>query len=140
MVNLFAIILRVFHPFPVTQPLALVIYENLLPGTQLVNRLQDLNYRVQTVPDAAMLEKCAQEERPMLVVADLKSNRENISEAISRLKQNPATQHIPVIALAPAADVELQATGRAAGASLVINDAVIVTHLEQFLEQALRVE
>ena len=37
------------------QPLALVLYEKLLPGTQLVNRLQDLNYRVQTVNDAALL-------------------------------------------------------------------------------------
>ena len=38
-----------------TQPLALVVYEKLLPGTQLVNRLQDLHYRVQAVTDADTL-------------------------------------------------------------------------------------
>ena len=43
-----------------TQPLALVLYEKLLPGSQLVNRLQDLNYRVQVIPDA---EKLVREEQ-----------------------------------------------------------------------------
>jgi CheY-like chemotaxis protein len=130
----------VFHALLVTQPLALVIYEKLLPGTQLVNRLQDLNYRVQTVADAATLETCARQEKPMLVMADLESSRQNIPAAISRLKQDPSTQHIPVIAFAPDADLELQEAGRSAGASLVVSESVIVHHLAQFLEQALRVE
>src|SRR5262245_49139849 len=38
-----------------TEPLALVVYEKLLPGSQLVNRLQDLKYRVQTVADPTQL-------------------------------------------------------------------------------------
>jgi hypothetical protein len=32
-----------------TQPPALVCCERLMPGSRLVNKLQDLNYRVQTV-------------------------------------------------------------------------------------------
>src|SRR2546423_14440364 len=43
-----------------TQPLALVFYESLMPGSQVVNRLQDLKYRVQTINDPAMLLDCAQ--------------------------------------------------------------------------------
>src|SRR3989442_450923 len=50
-----------------TQPLALVLYERLLPGTQLVNRLQDLNYRVQTLSDPALLVDCAKQAKPMIV-------------------------------------------------------------------------
>ena len=39
------------------QPLALVFYERLLPGSQVVNRLQDMRYRVQVVGDPAGLVK-----------------------------------------------------------------------------------
>ncbi len=42
------------HVDRMTQPLALVFYEKLMPGSQLVNRLQDLNYRVQAVNDSGV--------------------------------------------------------------------------------------
>ena len=48
----FAICRPLFQASRMTQPLALVLYEKLLPGSQLVNRLQDLNYRVQAIADA----------------------------------------------------------------------------------------
>jgi CheY-like chemotaxis protein len=123
-----------------TQPLALVVYEKLLPGTQLVNRLRDLKYRVQALTDADSLVACAQQERPMLVFADLVSKRNNVCAAIGQLRQNPATQHIPVIAFGPDDAAELQADARAAGAVLVVSEAAILNHLPQCLEQALRVE
>jgi CheY-like chemotaxis protein len=123
-----------------TQPLALVLYEKLLPGSQLVNRLQDLNYRVQTVAEAARLVECAEQARPMLVLADLESSRNDVSPALARLKQNPATQHLPVIAFSLEASVELQNAARAAGATLVLTDTAILNHLPQFLDQALQIE
>jgi len=123
-----------------TQPLALVLYEKLLPGTQLVNRLQDLNYRVQTVADAATLVECAEQGRPMLVLADLESTRKDVCPAIARLKQNPATQHLPVVAFSSEAAVDLQEAARASGATLVVSDTAILNHLPQFLDQALQVE
>jgi CheY-like chemotaxis protein len=115
-----------------TQPLALVLYEKLLPGTQVVNRLQDLNYRVQ---------ECAEQAKPMVVVTDLESSRNNVCAALARLKQNAVTQHLPVIAFsAGSAAAELGNAARAAGATLVVTDAAILNHLPQFLEQALQVE
>ena len=123
-----------------TQPLALVLYEKLLPGSQLVNRLQDLNYRVQTLADPALLVNCAEEAKPMLVLADLEPASKNVSAAISRLKQNPATQHLPVIAVCAESATDLQAAARNAGANLVVSDVGILNHLEQFLEQALHIE
>ena len=54
-----------------TQPLALVAYENLMPGSQLVNRLQDLGYRAHQVVEVAKLVEVAEREKPMLVVIDL---------------------------------------------------------------------
>ena len=54
-----------------TEPLALVFYEKLMPGSQIVNRLQDLKYRVQTIGDAASLVEAGEHAKPLLVVADL---------------------------------------------------------------------
>ena len=58
-----------------TLPLAIVFYEDLMPGSQLVNRLQDLQYRVQVVADPAELTACARSAGPMLILADLVSTR-----------------------------------------------------------------
>jgi PleD family two-component response regulator len=123
-----------------TEPLALVLYEKLLPGTQLVNRLQDMKYRVRAVTDAGTLLACARQEKPMVLLADVVSTRDDICAAIGRLKQDRETQHIPVIAFAPDDSVELQAAARKAGATLVVSEAAVLNHLSQFLDQALQVE
>ena len=123
-----------------TQPLALVIYERLLPGSQIVNRLQDLNYRVQVIADAGSLVECAERVSPMLVLADLESTRNNVCESLARLRQNQATKHLPVIAFGGDKAAGLQEAARAAGVTLIVGEAAIVNHLPQFLEQALQVE
>lgn len=122
-----------------TQPLALVFYEKLLPGTQLVNRLQDLGYRVVTVTGESLVNSALQ-EKPLLVLADLAARRFNVIGAISQLRQNPETNHLPVIAFAEEKDAALQTAARDAGATLVVHDSAIINHLEQFLEQALRLD
>ena len=123
-----------------TQPLALVIYEKLLPGSQVVNRLRDLNYRVQTIADAERLVEYAEEAKAMLVLADLESRRNNVCAALARLKEHPATKHLPVIAFSGESAVELQAAARAAGATLVVTEVAILNHMPQLLEQALQIE
>lgn len=123
-----------------TQPLALVLYEKLLPGTQLVNRLQDMKYRVQTINDAEMLVECAEQAKPMVVLADLQSRRNNVCEAISRLRGHPATQHLPVIGFGVDGDESLQARGKSAGVTLMASDVALLGHLPQLLEQALHVD
>lgn len=139
--NVFAIWSRPAQTAGVTtSPLALVLYEELMPGTQLVNRLQDLRYRVQAVSDPAKLVEFAQAEGTMLVFADLIFAGKDIGAVIAQLRRNPATTHIPVIAFADEAAESVQAAARAAGATLVVTDAAILTHLAQFIEQALQVE
>ena len=123
-----------------TQPLALVLYEKLLPGSQLVNRLQDLNYRVQAIADAERLVECAEQAKPMLVLADLESTRNNVCAALARLKQNAATKHLPVIGFSGENAAELQAAAKAAGVTLIVSEAAILSHLPQCLDQALQVE
>jgi CheY-like chemotaxis protein len=124
-----------------TQPLALVLYEKLLPGSQLVNRLQDLNYRVQVISDAANLVTSAEQTSPIIVLADLASVPSNVCAALSRLRVNPATSHLPVIAFCSEhTGTDLQVQAQAAGATLVVSDTALLNHLPQCLDQALQVE
>ena len=123
-----------------TQPLALVVYEKLLPGTQLVNRLQDLNYRVRAVTDSNTLVAIARQEKPMLVIADLESTRGDICRVIAELRGDAWTQHIPVIAIAKEGDPTLVKAAQTAGATLIAGENAILGHLSQFLEQALHID
>ncbi len=125
------------HVDRMTQPLALVFYEKLMPGSQLVNRLQDLNYRVQAVNDLASLQQSARSEGPLLVIADL-AGRDEVCRAIAALKADAATHHIPVIAFA--SEASWQAAAQKAGATLAVSEAAIVNYLPQLLEQALQLE
>lgn len=123
-----------------TQPLALVLYEKLMPGSQLVNRLQDLNYRVQPLTDANQVAACAQSEGPMLIVTDLESSHADVCALIAGLRKNPVTAHIPILAFADETAEPLQVAARQAGATLVVSNTALLAHLPQLLEQVLRVE
>jgi len=123
-----------------TQPLALVLYEKLLPGSQLVNRLQDLNYRVQSVSDTGLLVECCEQAKPMLVLADLRASQKDVCAAITKLKHNPATQHLPVIAFGDEDDQALQKMALDAGVTLIVSESALLNHLPQCLDQALSVE
>ena len=120
-----------------TPPLALLLYEKLLPGTQLVNRLQDLGWRVQVLHDEGTLAGAAEEHKPLLVFADLASSRKNVRDAITALRQNEKTRHVPVIAFTADQDKKAFDAALTAGATLVANDSAILQHLSQFIDQAL---
>ena len=121
-------------------PLALLCYEDLMPGTQLVNRLQDLKYRVQVIAAPDELLAAAATAGPMLILVDLVSKRGNVCDLIKKLRADPATAHLPIVAFADEAEAELQAAGKAAGATLVVTDAALLPHLPQFIDRALQVE
>src|SRR3954471_11529819 len=71
----------VFECPAMTKPLALVFYERLMPGSQLVNRLQDLGYRVSTCTDLACVLAQAETELPMVLVMDLTSDHGDVNGA-----------------------------------------------------------
>ncbi|MEW6305692.1 MAG: response regulator [Verrucomicrobiota bacterium] len=123
-----------------TMPLALLIYENLLPGSQLPNRLEQLGYRVQMVADAASFLESAEREKPMLVVMDLVSSKADMCALVSQLRANPATQHLPVLAYTDEQNAALQAQARQAGATLVASGTAFLSQLPHLLEQVLQVD
>jgi CheY-like chemotaxis protein len=129
-----------FQGVAVTQPIALVLYKRLLPGSQVVGRLQDLNYRVETLNDPDLLVQRAEATKPILVLADLKPDPDALREAISKLKKNPATTHLPVLVFGSETKAPAEEAVAQAGASLVVSDSAILGYLPQLLEQVLSVD
>ncbi len=124
----------------VTSPLAIVFYEKLLPGQQLVNRLQDLGYRVQVVSDASALQEQTETQKPMLIVAEFPMDTHVIGHAIAALKKNLLTLHVPVLAYVPETNDTLQEILQATGADLVANENGVLDQLPQLLDQVLRLD
>ena len=120
-------------------PLAIVFHERLMPGSQLVNRLQDLQYRVLAVNNPAQLAAITQRETPLLLFVDLVSPSD-LTGAIAKIKGETTTAHIPIIAFAPEADDALIAAAKSSGASFAVSETAVIAHLDQLIEQALLVE
>ena len=122
-----------------TKPLAIIHYERLMPGSQLVNRLQDLGYRVQTVTEPGELLETARREKPMVAILDLATNA-NICAVIEQLKTDKETEHLPVIGFAAAKDKKLHDEAMRCGATLVALDDALLPQLPHLLEHALRID
>ena len=123
-----------------TAPLAILLYENLIPGTQVASRLQDLGYRVHTINDPQSLVEHCEREKPIVAVVDMSLNQWEVCAGIKSLKNNGATAHIPVVAFLDRNDGAFQEQAYTAGADLVANKASILLHLPQFLEHVLQVD
>jgi DNA-binding NarL/FixJ family response regulator len=111
-----------------------------MPGSQLVNRLQDMNYRIQAMNDLTSFLRCARTDGPMVVFVDLESKTGDVCQVIAALKSDAATQHVPVVAFATEQAAELQAAAQKAGAKLVVSETALLDHLPELLNQALQVE
>ena len=110
-----------------------------MPGSQLVNRLQDLNYRVLSLNDAPRLAATVQRESPLLLFIDL-ATPGDVCGMIAAVRSNPATAHLPVIGFAPENAENLLDAARAAGANIAVSETAVINHLPQLVDQALRVD
>ncbi len=122
-----------------TKPLALIYYERLMPGSQLVNRLQDMGYRVQTITDSGLLLETARREKPMIAIFDL-ATKSDICAVIEAFKADAETEHLPVIGFAAAKDQKLHAEATRCGATLVAFDDALLPQLPHLLEHALHLD
>ncbi len=123
-----------------TSPLALLLYERLLPASALGNKLRDQGYRIQHVADPAGLAALAEKEKPLVVFVDLELKTADACAAITALKTNAATAHVPVLAFSSPRHAKLQEAALAAGATLIASDESILAQLDQMLDQAMTVE
>ena len=118
------------------QPLAIVFYERVMPGSQLANRLQDMNYRVLALNNPALVAATARRESPLIAFLDLEA-RGDICGAIERIRSDDTTSHLPIVAFAPDDKTDLLAAAQKAGASLIVGESRLGNQLPQLLEQAL---
>lgn len=123
-----------------TKPLALLLHEKLMPGSQLASRLDHLDYRVQTLADPAQLIDVARREMPMVVLADLTHRRGDVLGALAAMHGDPGLEHIPIVAYASREDEKQREAALKAGVKILATDATILPHLPQFLEAALLVD
>lgn len=122
------------------KPLALLLHEKLMPGSQLVSKFETLDFRVATIAEPAELAPSAARLMPMLVVADLTSRRGDVLSAIAEMLRQEATAHVPVIAYMGREDEKVREAALQTGVKILATDATIVPHLPQFVEHALQVE
>lgn len=123
-----------------TEPLAFLLYENLIPGSQLTNRLRDQGYRVKTVAEPETFVEQVAAEMPIVAIVELASSRVDVCGLIQRLRAEPTTQHLPVLAYATSKDRELQDAARTAGATLIVMAEGLMPQLPMLLERVLEVE
>lgn len=127
-------------PRAVTKPLAIVFYERLLPGSQVVNRLTDLGYRVTATQIASDVPRLARDERPMVLVADLLLRSGDFVPVIKALKSAPETEHIPVLGYCDPKNQKLVDAAIQAGAKLVAAEKGLPEQLPHLLDHVLAVE
>jgi PleD family two-component response regulator len=123
-----------------TKPLALVFYERLLPGSQLVNRLQDLGYRVEVIERVTEVVAAARKHRPIVLLADLVVKAGGIIPVLREVRDAAETAHVPIIGYADQGNKQLQDEAMSAGATLVAVDDALLPQLPHLLEHALMVE
>ncbi len=123
-----------------TKPLALLLHEKPLPGSQVASRFAEMEYRVVTLAEPDALLETARREMPMIVVADLNHRWREALAAIKGLRSASDTSHLPVLGYAAREDGELCEEALGAGVKIVATDAMVVHHLPQVVEQALQVD
>ena len=122
------------------EPLALLLCERGLIATPLAQRFEGLRYRLLTGGRPADLAGTAAMEKPMVILADLEGRAELVLAALTQLRASPETSHIPVIAFAREVDDAMQAAAVARGATMVVTEAAILSHLPQLLGRALEIQ
>ena len=124
----------------VNEPLALLLCERGLIATPLAQRFEGLRYRLLTISKSTELTATVATEKPMVILADMDARLETVLNALAELRANPATAHSPVIGFAREVDDATQATAVSRGATMVVTEAAILSHLPQLLERALEIQ
>lgn len=126
---------------PMREPLALLFYEHLLTGSQLLNRLRDLGYRTEVVNELERLPTVVLEARPLLLFAELGTQSERLTRLIHQLRTTPETRHVPVLTWQEEGNSRaarrLAQAAQAAGATVLPPGRGLLAQLPVLLDQVL---
>ena len=115
----------------------LLVEDNELNRDMLSRRLERRGYEIKMAVDGAQGVSMATELRPALILMDLSRPVMAGWEAIRRLKADPQTATIPIIALTAHARAEDEKTAREAGANDFDTKPIDLSRLVGKLEQLL---
>lgn len=119
------------------QPLALVVDDNEDNLLLLTFVLEQLNCRFITAIDGQTALDLAQRYQPALILLDIMLPDFDGFEVFSRLRQNPLTERIPVIAVTAMARPEDQERLLSAGCNEYVTKPYMVEDLEVLLRRYL---
>jgi len=118
----------------------LVVEDNPMNVDMLTRRLQKRGFETLTTQDGASAVEMALTEQPDLILMDLSLPVMDGWEATSRIKADPRTKSIPIIALTAHAVAGDREKGLAAGCdeyeTKPVNFASLTSKMRQFLNRA----
>ena len=106
---------------PCTPPLVLVVDDSVDARTMYGDYLEFCGYRVVTAGDGIQAIAAAHAEWPAVILMDLAMPRMDGWEAIRRLRADPKTAEIPIVALSAFAFGDAPQRARDAGADLCLS-------------------
>ena len=120
-----------------TPPLVLVVDDSPDARALYGEYLEYLGFRVETAEDGAQAIQSAQREWPAIIIMDLAMPGVDGWQAIKRLKSDPLTADIPIVALSTFAFGEEPKRAREAGADLVLSKPCLPSQLARVIRAML---
>ena len=115
----------------------ILIVEDVPLNRDLLVQLLEDRYRLVLAEDGKAALECAVEDKPDLILMDLSLPRMDGWEATRRLKKDPVTSHIPVVALTGHALAGHAEGARAAGCDSFVTKPCIPADLEAEIRRVL---
>lgn len=118
------------------EPAVLALVADLIFAARIRGAAGPAGARVETLRSAEALLERAAAERPRLILLDLDARGISAGVLISRLKEDPATADVPVVAFVSHVRQDAIAEARAAGADRVMARSAFVRDLPALLAGA----
>lgn len=120
-----------------TPPLVLVVDDSADARALYGEYLQYLGFRVETAENGAQAIQSARREWPAIIIMDLAMPEVDGWQAIKRLKSDPLTSDIPIVALSAYAFGEEPQRAREAGADLCLSKPCLPSQLARVIRAML---
>lgn len=120
-----------------TPPLVLLVDDAPDARTLYGEYLEYLGFRVETAADGAQAIQSVRREGPAIIIMDLAMPELDGLQAIRRLKSDPVTADIPIVALSAYAFGEEPERARDAGADLFLSKPCLPSQLARVIRAML---
>jgi|SRR6516165_3903627 CheY-like chemotaxis protein len=120
-----------------TPPLVLIVDAAADSRVLFGEYLEYLGFRVETVENGAQAVQSAQRDCPAIIIIELGMPELNCCQAIKRLKSDPLTADIPIVALSSYPFGEDPQRARDAGANLCLSKPCLPSQLARVIRALL---